>query len=54
MLGNSSVGKTAILRRYCYGKFDENTDTTVAIEYGNTTYERDGEKIKIKIVDTAG
>ena len=53
LLGDSGVGKSSILRRYCDGTFDDML-STIGIDFKIKTVERAGKKIKLSIWDTAG
>ena len=54
-LGDSGVGKSSIIMRYTNGTFDEKILSTIGLEF---TFKevtlKDGVKIKIKFIDTAG
>ena len=55
-LGDSSVGKTSIINRYISGKFDQKSSIST-IGFGCYSKEmilKDGTKIKITLIDTAG
>jgi len=54
MLGNSKVGKTSFVIRFCENKFGEATVGTVGIDYKTKYIQSDGKKIKLNIIDTAG
>ena len=54
ILGNSSVGKTSFLVRFCDEKFDPETLTTVGVDYKKKFIKRNEKKIKLQICDTAG
>ena len=54
ILGNSSVGKTSFLLRFCDEKFDPETLTTVGVDYKKKFIKRHDKKIKLHICDTAG
>jgi small GTP-binding protein len=54
LVGDSSVGKTAICKRFCQGDFDQDEPPTVAVEFGAKTVQVDDKKIKLNIWDTAG
>lgn len=54
MLGDSSVGKSAILKRLVQDKFDLNAMTTIGAEKYEATVEIRGEEVPLKIWDTAG
>ena len=54
LLGDSSVGKTAFILRFCEDKFDEDCLTTVGIDQKNKFVKKDGKKLQLQIWDTAG
>ena len=55
LLGNSGVGKTAIIERYAYNRFNQEFLTTVGLNYITKTIElKNNKKIELKIWDTAG
>jgi small GTP-binding protein len=54
-LGESGVGKTSIIKRYVYGTFEEETISTIGLNFGYKVITlSDNNKIKLKLVDTAG
>ena len=53
LLGDSGVGKTSILFRYCKDLFTD-VEATVGVEYQPKFIELNGKKIKLAIWDTAG
>ena len=54
-LGDSGVGKTSIIKRYVYNKFDYNTINTIGISYSfKDVILPNGQKIQLKLIDTAG
>ncbi len=57
-LGDSGVGKTSIIKRYAFNIFDENSLTTVGINYVfkdvTIKSKKKNIKIKLKLIDTAG
>ena len=54
-LGESGVGKTSIIKRYVYGTFEEETISTIGLNFGYKIITlSDNNKIKLKLVDTAG
>uniref|UniRef100_A0A674JGC3 Calcium release activated channel regulator 2A n=1 Tax=Terrapene triunguis TaxID=2587831 RepID=A0A674JGC3_9SAUR len=53
-VGNSSVGKTSFLRRFCEGHFSPNTSATVGIDYSVKTVTVDNSQIALQLWDTAG
>ena len=54
LIGDSSVGKTALISRYAVNTFQENYRVTVGIDYYQKEEEINDEKIKVNIWDTAG
>ena len=53
-IGASGVGKTALVNRLINGVFDEDSQTTIGVEFKTYLIEVDGEKVKLQIWDTAG
>ena len=53
-LGESGVGKTAILKRYVENKFEKHHLATIGIDYQSKTIKINKKEIKLKIWDTAG
>ena len=54
-LGDSGVGKTSIIRRYVYNDFDMNNMSTIGLNFAfKDVTLKNGVKIKLKIIDTAG
>lgn len=54
ILGNTSVGKTSFLIRFCDDKFLEDSLTTIGVDYKNKFVKRNNKNIKLIIMDTAG
>ncbi|CAD8143252.1 unnamed protein product [Paramecium octaurelia] len=54
IIGDSGVGKTCLLMRYCENLFTNNHLTTIGIDFKLKTIEVGGKKVKIQIWDTAG
>ncbi len=54
VLGDSSVGKTNILRRYCFNNFDERSPSTIAIDFVHQEIMLAGKLVKVQFWDTAG
>lgn len=54
LIGESGVGKTSLINRYCKDEFSDEFDPTVGINYQNHTVEIDGRKVRLNIWDTAG
>jgi len=54
VLGDSMVGKTSLLKRYCDDEFQLNVQPTFGIDYTSKLTERNGVKLKVQVWDTAG
>ncbi|XP_056113539.1 EF-hand calcium-binding domain-containing protein 4B-like [Rhinichthys klamathensis goyatoka] len=54
LVGNSSVGKTALLRRFCDGQFHSATSATVGIDYSVRTLNLGDCHVALQLWDTAG
>nr|XP_046234962.1 EF-hand calcium-binding domain-containing protein 4B isoform X2 [Scatophagus argus] len=54
LVGNSSVGKTSLLRSFCEGRFHPSTTATVGIDYSVKTLTLDNMQIAVQLWDTAG
>lgn len=54
MLGDSGVGKTAMIRNLMGEDFNPNHFTTVGIDFVKRTFEIDGARVQLQIWDTAG
>ncbi|KAI4887491.1 hypothetical protein NFI96_017742 [Prochilodus magdalenae] len=54
LVGNSSVGKTALLRRFCDGRFHPATTATVGIDYSVRTLNLGDSHVALQLWDTAG
>ena len=54
LLGNSSVGKTCLLMRFCEDTFEPSFITTIGIDFKIRTVEIEGRRVKLQIWDTAG
>ena len=54
-VGESGVGKTSIFRRFVYSSFEDNTLTTLGLQFSfKDVTLSSGQKIKLKLIDTAG
>ena len=54
-VGESGVGKTAIIKRFVYGKFDENAISTIGLSFCFKDIKLNNNKqIKLKLIDTGG
>ncbi|CAL8242504.1 unnamed protein product [Merluccius merluccius] len=54
LVGNSSVGKTSLLRSFCEGRFHPSTSATVGIDYSVKTLTLDSTQVAMQLWDTAG
>ena len=54
IIGNSAVGKSALLMRFAGGTYEDNYITTIGIDFKVRTIEVDEKRIKMQIWDTAG
>jgi small GTP-binding protein len=49
------VGKTSIIRRYIFGQFNNDTMSTIGVNFSYKEVSLDNKsKIKLKFIDTAG
>lgn len=53
-LGDATVGKTSLVRRFCDNEFQTNTSATIGIDFKRKDLEWSGAKIRVQIWDTAG
>ncbi|XP_031954757.1 EF-hand calcium-binding domain-containing protein 4B isoform X3 [Corvus moneduloides] len=53
-VGNSSVGKTSFLRRFCEDRFFPGTAATVGVDYNVRTVAVDHTQVALQLWDTAG
>ncbi|XP_009984580.1 PREDICTED: ras-related protein Rab-44-like, partial [Tauraco erythrolophus] len=53
-VGNSSVGKTSFLRRFCEDRFFPGTAATVGVDYNVKTITVDNTQVALQLWDTAG
>ncbi|XP_019738730.1 ras and EF-hand domain-containing protein homolog isoform X2 [Hippocampus comes] len=54
LVGNSSVGKTSLLRSFCEGHFHPSTTATVGIDFSVKTLTLNNMQIAMQLWDTAG
>ncbi|XP_051911645.1 EF-hand calcium-binding domain-containing protein 4B isoform X2 [Hippocampus zosterae] len=54
LVGNSSVGKTSLLRSFCEGRFHPSTTATVGIDFSVKTLTLNNTQIAMQLWDTAG
>ncbi|XP_014671911.1 PREDICTED: ras-related protein Rab-10-like, partial [Priapulus caudatus] len=54
VLGDSNVGKTCIVHRFCDDKYYDTYISTIGIDFKQKIIDLDGTKVKLQIWDTAG
>ena len=54
LIGSSGVGKTAILKRLVEDSFNDESQSTIGVEFDSTIIDVDDQKVKLQIWDTAG
>ena len=54
MVGDSSVGKSSIVLRFCEDSFSESLMPTIGVDYKSKIFDVYGKKVKATIWDTAG
>ncbi|KAG8438832.1 hypothetical protein GDO86_005140 [Hymenochirus boettgeri] len=54
LIGDSSVGKTSFMRRFCEGSFYPGTSATVGVDYSVKTVTVDNCQVALQLWDTAG
>ena len=54
LIGESSVGKTCIINRFCKGVFNADVESTLGANYSQKKLEKNGQKIRLDLWDTAG
>ena len=54
LIGDSGVGKSCLLLRFCDDSFTPSFITTVGIDFKIKTVDVDGKRAKLQIWDTAG
>lgn len=54
MLGDTQVGKSSIVKRFCEDAFTTDVQTTIGIDFKWKNIERNGNKLKLQVWDTAG
>eukprot|EP00002_Diphylleia_rotans_P011426 TRINITY_DN2260_c0_g1_i3.p1 TRINITY_DN2260_c0_g1~~TRINITY_DN2260_c0_g1_i3.p1 ORF type:complete len:120 (-),score=27.91 TRINITY_DN2260_c0_g1_i3:749-1108(-) len=53
-VGDQSVGKTSLITRFAYNRFDTNYQATVGIDFVSKTVYVDSKGIRLQLWDTAG
>mmetsp|Transcript_108232 Transcript_108232/g.316553 ORF Transcript_108232/g.316553 Transcript_108232/m.316553 type:complete len:205 (+) Transcript_108232:122-736(+) len=54
LLGDSAVGKSSLLMRFCEAKFESNFVLTIGVDFKWKQVERNSKKLKLQVWDTAG
>lgn len=54
LLGDSAVGKSSLLMRFCESRFDAYFVLTIGVDFKWKQVERNGRKLKLQVWDTAG
>lgn len=54
LLGDSAVGKSSLLLRFCEGRFENNFVITIGVDFKTKMLNIDGKMHKIQVWDTAG
>ena len=54
LLGDSNVGKTSLIIRFIKDKFEENSSSTVGLEFADKEIKINDKIIRLHILDTAG
>ena len=54
LVGNGSVGKTSIIKRYCSKEFSQYHSVTMGVDFKERVEETEDGPMKLKVWDTAG
>ena len=54
LLGDSAVGKSSLLLRFCEDRFESNFVITIGVDYKVRTLQLDGKLLRLQVWDTAG
>ena len=54
LLGDSAVGKSSLLLRFCEGRFENNFVITIGVDFKTKTLNIDGKPHRVQVWDTAG
>ena len=54
IIGDSGVGKTNLLTKFCDGVFKESYVATIGVDFKIKTVSVDGSRVRLQIWDTAG
>lgn len=54
LLGDSAVGKSSLLLRFCEGRFENNFVITIGVDFKTKTMNIEGKQHRVQVWDTAG
>mmetsp|Transcript_57962 Transcript_57962/g.164696 ORF Transcript_57962/g.164696 Transcript_57962/m.164696 type:complete len:206 (+) Transcript_57962:88-705(+) len=54
LLGDSAVGKSSLLMRFCESRFDSNFVLTIGVDFKSKDVARQSRKLRLQVWDTAG
>jgi Ras-related protein Rab-8A len=54
LLGDSAVGKSSLLLRFCENRFENNFVITIGVDFKTKTMNIDGKTHRVQVWDTAG
>lgn len=55
LLGESGIGKSCLIKRFCQNEFDQNTQVTLGSSFNSKTiYFKTNESLQMNVWDTAG
>ena len=54
IIGDSGVGKTVLMKRFCEGIYQDSYTATIGVDFKIKMIDIDNSKVKLQIWDTAG
>ncbi|KAL9646025.1 hypothetical protein ABK040_015791 [Willaertia magna] len=54
IIGDSTTGKSSLMNRFCYNRYNASFAYTIGMEMGHRSLEVNSKKVKVTIFDTAG
>merc|ERR1712183_340065 len=54
IVGDSNVGKSCLMMRFCDNKYKQDNDPTIGVEFGSRTLTVNEKLLRLQIWDTAG
>ena len=54
LIGDPTVGKSALLRQFTEGRYTEQTEPTVGVDFSAKMMQIAGKQVKLQLWDTAG